>query len=173
MGGYVAFAFWRRHPERVRALVLFDTRADADTPDGRANRDAAIARVQSDGAEAFAREQMQRLLAPASLANDQLAGRALAMMAAAPVAGTIATLQALRDRPDSLPTLPSISVPTLILGGEQDQVTPPPVLKVMAEGIPGARLLIVPNAGHLSPMEQPRTVNRALRTFLANLPDQS
>jgi pimeloyl-ACP methyl ester carboxylesterase len=171
MGGYVAFAFWRRYAERVRALVLCDTRADPDSAEGKANRDAAMQRVRSDGAEAFAREQAQRLLAPASLENVRLAGRALAMMAAVPVEGTVGALHALRDRPDSRPALPSIDVPTLVLVGAEDKVTPPDVARELAGSIRNSRLAIIPGAGHLSPMEQPRAVNRALRVFLTNLPN--
>ncbi len=170
MGGYVAFAFWRRHPERVRALALLDTRAEPDTPEGKANRDAAIAAVQRDGPESFARAQMGKYLAPDSFADTRLAGRALAMMASQPVEGIINTLYCLRDRPDSRPTLPTITVPTLIVVGEEDQVTPSVMARAMADSIPDVRLLTVPRAGHLSPMEQPRAVNRVLRVFLANLP---
>jgi 3-oxoadipate enol-lactonase len=171
MGGYVALAFWRRHADRVRALCLLDTRAEPDTPEGKANRDATVAAVQRDGAEAFARGQMPRLLAPASLTDTRLAGKALAMMAAMPAPGIINTLYALRDRPDSRPGLPTISVPTLVVTGDQDRVTPPEVGRAMAESVPGARLLIIKGAGHLSPMERPRAVNRALRGFLATQPD--
>ncbi len=171
MGGYVALAFWRRHAPRVRAMILLDTRSEADSPEARANRDAAIARVPRDGAEAFAREQLQRLLAPASLANTRLAGKALAIMATASVEGVVSTLYCLRDRPDSRPTLPTIHVPALIVVGDKDQVTPPAVAQSMAEAIPGARLLTIRQAGHLSPLEQPRSVNRGLRAFVNGLPE--
>jgi 3-oxoadipate enol-lactonase len=169
MGGYVAFALLRRHPQRVRGLILLDTRPDPDSPEARANRDAAMTRVQQDGAAPFAREQLHRLLAPASLENTRLAGKALAIMAAAPVPGIVGTLYSLRDRPDSRPTLPTIKVPTLVIVGDQDQVTPPSVARDMARAIPGARLSTIRQAGHLSPMEQPRAVNRAIREFMNKL----
>ena len=169
MGGYVAFAFWRHYPQRVRALVLCDTRAEADSPEAKANREAAIATVQREGSDAFARQQMEKLLAPQSLANTRLAGRSLALMAVQPVPGIVATLQALRDRPDSRPTLATIDVPVLVLVGSEDHVTPPAVAKQMADALRNVRLTVIPSAGHMSPFEQPRAVNRGLRVFLANV----
>ena len=169
MGGYIAFAFWRRYPERVRALALLDTRADPDSPEARANRDASVTRVKSCGAEAFAGDMLPRLLSPASQADARLAGRALAQMAAQPVPGIVADLLALRDRPDSRPTLPSITVPVLVVAGEADQLTPPSVAHGMAQAMPDARVAIIPGAGHLSPLENPRAVNAALRRFIASL----
>jgi 3-oxoadipate enol-lactonase len=170
MGGYIAFAFWRRHASRVQALILADTRAEPDTPQARANRDASIAGVKETGAEAFAQGMLPRLLAPVNLANPGLSERALRIMASQPVAGTIAALGALRDRPDSRPTLPTINVPTLVLVGQQDSLTPPADGRVMAAAIPNADLAIVPRAGHLSPLENAREVNKLMRAFLRELP---
>lgn len=169
MGGYIAFAFWRRHPQRVRALVLLDTRAEADSPQAKANRDATAAKVREAGVAAVAREMLPRLLAPANLGNDRIAGPALAMMARQPAAGIIGALAGLRDRPDSRPILPTISVPTLVLVGEQDALTPPADAATMAASIPDARLVVIPQAGHLSPFENPRAVNASLRAFLGEI----
>jgi pimeloyl-ACP methyl ester carboxylesterase len=169
MGGYVALAFWRRHAERVQGLALLDTRAEPDAPPARAARDAAAARAQEIGAETFAQELLPRLLAPVSLARPRVVKRALAMMAAQPVEGIVRTLGALRDRPDSRPTLPTITVPALVLTGEADTLTPPADSAAMAAAIPHARQVIVPGAGHLSPLENPRAVNAALRKFLLSL----
>lgn len=166
MGGYVAFAFWRRHPERVQALVLLDTRAEPDSPQAQAARDAAAARAQQIGVVAFAKEMLPRLLAPDSLARPRIVERALSIMAAQPLEGIVRALGALRDRPDSRPTLPTITVPTLVLTGEADVLTPPTDAAAMVAAIPGARQFIVPRAGHLSPLENPRAVNAAFRTFL-------
>ena len=125
MGGYIAFALWRRHPERVRALALLDTRAEPDTAQGREARNAAAYRVRQGGAAAYADEMLPKLLAPAGMANPRIRERVRDMMAAQPVDGIVAALGAMRDRPDSRPTLATISVPTLVIVGEQDTLTPP------------------------------------------------
>ena len=169
MGGYIAFAFWRRHRVRVQALVLLDTRAEPDSPQARANRDAAAAKARQAGSGAIAVEMLPRLLAPASLSNRRIADRALTMMAEQPAEGVAGALAGLRDRVDSRSTLPTISVPALVLVGEQDALTPPADAAAMAAAIPGARMVVVSRAGHLSPLENPRGVNRAMRSFLREL----
>jgi 3-oxoadipate enol-lactonase len=166
MGGYIAFAFWRRHRARVQALVLADTRAEADSPPAQANRDASAAKVRAAGVAAIAGDMLPRLLAPASVANPRLAERMRTMMADQPAETIIAALGGLRDRPDSRPTLPAITVPTLVLVGAHDALTPPADAVTMAAAIPDARLVIIPAAGHMSPLENPRAVNAVLRDFL-------
>jgi pimeloyl-ACP methyl ester carboxylesterase len=166
MGGYVAFAFWRRHKERVQALALLDTRAEPDSVVARANRDVAAARAQEVGAMIYSREMLLRLLAPASLADERISGAALKMMEAQSVAGIVGDLRSLRDRADSRPTLPTITVPTLVLVGEADVLTPPTDAQTMVAAIPDARLVVIPEAGHLSPLENPKAVNAALREFV-------
>jgi 3-oxoadipate enol-lactonase len=169
MGGYIAFALWRRCPERVRALVLADTRAEPDSPQARANRDASAARVREIGPAAFAEEMLPRLVAPAGMANPRVRGRALRMMVGQSTAGLVGALVALRDRPDSRPILPGITVPALVIVGREDVLTPPADARTLASAIPGARLAEVPDAGHLSPLENPRAVNTALRGFLREI----
>lgn len=169
MGGYVAFAFWRRHRARVQALALLDTRAEADSAVARAGRDAAAVKAQQAGAAAIADEMLPRLLGPASLAHPKIAAVAQRMMAEQPVAGIVGALAGLRDREDSRPTLATITVPTLVVVGEHDVITPPADAAAMAAGIPGARLVIIPGAGHLSPIENPRAVNAALRSLIRSV----
>jgi len=169
MGGYVAFAFWRRYPAQVQGLILADTRAEPDSVPARGGRDAAIARVQQTGAAAYADEMLLRLLAPASLADGKIAGAARKMMAEQPVEGIVGALGGLRDRADSRATLPTITVPTLVIAGDADVITPPADAQAMAAAIPGARLVVIPKAGHLSPLENPRTFNAAVRTLLREL----
>lgn len=166
MGGYITFAFWRRHCARVRGLVLADTRAEPDTAVGRAGRDLAAQRVQEVGAAVFAEEMLSRLLPPSSVSKPKIVEAARAMMAAQPVQGIVAALAGLRDREDNRPLLPTINVPTLVVVGAEDTVTPPSDAAAMADAIPGARLVTIPRAGHLSPMENPRAFNAALRAFL-------
>jgi 3-oxoadipate enol-lactonase len=166
MGGYIAFALWRRYPERVRALVLADTRAEPDSPPARANRDASAARVRTSGPAAFAEEMLPRLMAPASMGHPRIRSRALHMMAEQTTAGLLGALAALRDRPDSCPLLPDIAVPTLVIVGREDILTPPADARAMADAIPRARVVEVPGAGHLSPLENPRAFDAALREFL-------
>jgi pimeloyl-ACP methyl ester carboxylesterase len=166
MGGYIAFALWRRHPERVQALVLADTRAEPDSLQARANRDAAAIRVREIGPPAYAEEMLPRMLAPANLEDPRISSRALRMMAAQPAGGIVNALGSLRDRPDSRAILPGIAVPVLVIVGSEDSLTPPADALTMANAIPDARLVEVPGAGHLSPLENPRAVNAALREFL-------
>ena len=169
MGGYVAFAFWRRHPERVQGLILADTRAEPDSAAAQAGRDAAMVRVQQTGAAAYADEMLPRLLAPASQADVKIVGAARKMMAEQPVEGIVGALGGLRDRADSRATLPTITVPTLVIAGDADVITPPADAQAMAAAIPGARLAVIPRAGHLSPLENPRAFNAAVRAFLRGL----
>jgi YbgC/YbaW family acyl-CoA thioester hydrolase len=171
MGGYVLFEFWRRHADRVRALVLADTKAEADSADGRRARDELAAVAQREGTVAVAERMLPRLLAAASAAaQPELVTAVRAMAGRASVDGIVAALRAMRDRADSRELLPAIGVPTLVTGGAEDVLTPPDVMQALADGIPGARFVAIPAAGHLAPLEQPLAVNRALSEFLDGLP---
>lgn len=167
MGGYVAFAFWRRHRARVRGLALLDTRAEGDSEAARANRDASMRRVREAGVAAFVEDMLPRVLAPASLADPTIADEARRIMAAQSVEGIVGALGGLRDRSDSRSVLPGIDVPVLVVGGAEDALTPPADMEEMAAAIPAARMIVIPRAGHLSPLEQPAAVNEALMRFLA------
>lgn len=162
MGGYVTLAFWRRHPERVAGLALVDTRAEPDTPAGKANRDVTAGRVQETGPRMLVDDMMPKLLAPQNLADERIAAPLREMILGQPIAGLTGALQALRDRADSTPTLPTITVPTAVIVGEADAITPPADAAAMAAQIPGAQLVVIRQAGHLSPMENPLAVNQAL-----------
>lgn len=171
MGGYVAFEMVRRARERVRALVLIDTRAEADTAEGRKARDASAAQAREGGAESIAASMLPRMLARSAPAeNPALVERIRVMMESTPVSGILGAITALRDRPDSMPLLPSLnSLPTLVVVGEDDQITPKDRAKVMADAIPGARLSVLAGAGHLTPVERPEAVTALLAEFLAGL----
>jgi pimeloyl-ACP methyl ester carboxylesterase len=166
MGGYVVFDILRRFPERVAGLVLCDTRAEADPPEGRAAREAAIAQVDAGRRSEFLAGFTGRLAAPEALARPPFRALLDSMGELASDDGLCAALEALRDRTDARDLLPGIGVPTLVLVGAQDVVTPPAVAESMHASIPGSHLGLVPGAGHLVPMEQPAAFTVALSGFL-------
>ena len=170
MGGYVALAFARRHPARLRGLVLADTKADPDDAEGRANRDRLIAFAAEHTGREVLEQLLPRLVAAATRDHHPEVVDALRHIAVDQTpAAIIGALRAMRDRPDSTPLLPSIAVPTLVVVGENDALTPPTVAAAMAARIPGARLVRIAGAGHLSNLERPTEFNAALRAFLAEL----
>jgi 3-oxoadipate enol-lactonase len=171
MGGYIAFEFLRRWRSRVRGLVLMDTRAEADSAEGRRGRDAAAATAREGGAEVVAESLLPGMVSPETRTKSpEILESVRAMMAATPVAGMVGALAAMRDRPDSTPLLATLTaLPTLVVVGENDSLTPPERSRAIAQAIPGARLVIVPGAGHVPPMERPKQVTEALREFLRRL----
>ena len=169
MGGYVALALARRHPTRLTGLILADTRAEADTPEARQNRDRMITLAQTEGVAAVFSVMQPKLLAPHTLErHSALVSEITTMAEAQTVPAIVAALTALRDRPDATATLSAIRVPTLVIVGEQDQLTPPAVAKTLADAIPGAQLAILPEAGHLSNLEVPEAFNRHVQDFLGS-----
>lgn len=171
MGGYVAFEFLRSWRSRVRGLVLMDTRAEADSADGRRGRDAAAALAREQGSSAVAESMLPRVLNPATRQESPATvERIRAMMTATPVPGMVGALAAMRDRPESESLLPTLAgLATLIVVGESDGITPPDQARAMARAIPGARLVVIPRAGHLPPVEQPAATTEALRNFLGSM----
>jgi 3-oxoadipate enol-lactonase len=170
MGGYAALAFVRRHPERLLGLVLQDTRAAADTEEARANRSALAARVLREGAQAAADAFAPRLLGATTQARKPaLMARVREIILANPPQGIANALMGLRERPDSTSTLAAIRVPTLVICGSEDVLTPPADSEALHAGIAGSRLEIVAEAGHLANMEHPETVDRVLAAFLGQL----
>lgn len=168
MGGYATLAFWRRHRQRVRALVLCDTRAEADDADGRARRDDLIALAREKGVEAVARAMMQGMVGRSTRERHPgVVDGVYAMLAAAPLEGVVGALEAMRDRPDSAPTLATIDVPSLIIVGEEDTLTPPDRSRAMHAAIAGSRLEVIAAAGHVSNVERPAAFNHVLSEFLA------
>jgi 3-oxoadipate enol-lactonase len=171
MGGYVAFEFLRQWRSRVRGLVLMDSRADADSPDARRARDAAAATARERGAAAIADAMLSKMLAPATLTRQpDVAEQVRALMSRTPVAGIVGALAAMRDREESESLLPTLAgVPTLVIVGEADTLTPPDQARAMAAAIPGGRLAVIAGAGHLPPVEQPEATTARLREFLKSL----
>jgi len=167
MGGYVAFALWRRHRERVRALVLCDTRAEADGEAQRRARALLALRVQRDGAGAAADALLPGLLSERTRRErPELEDRVRALIESTPRATIVRALEGLAERSDSTDLLPGITVPTLVIVGAEDTVTPPSVAEAMASRIPGARLRVIEGAGHLSNMEAPAAFDTVLVHFL-------
>lgn len=170
MGGYMSFAYERKYPTDLKALILVDTKAEADTPDGKAGRNKMIETVRTSGAPAVAAAMLPKMLAPdAQQTRPQLVQQAKTIMESCPPLTTEHALIAMRDRPDFRDCLRSIAEPTLILVGEHDAITPPAVAQAMQKEIPHSQLVIIKGAGHLAPMEQPEQVNQALRQFLMTL----
>ena len=170
MGGYVALNIWRRHRGRVRALLLADTRAGADTTEGREKRAELIALAQKEGPAAIADKQITGLVGKSTRAKQpELVERIRSLMAGESVAGIVGALEAMRDRPDSTELLSSIDVPTLIVVGEEDSITPVKEARAMHDAVRGSRLEIVPEAGHLSNLERPAAFNAALSDFVGSL----
>ena len=168
MGGYAAFAFVRRHPQRLAGLVLQDTRAGADTAEAKANRATLAAKVLAEGAGAAVEAFLPKLVGETTHRErpDVVAGLRERILATAPRAIANA-LHGLAARADSRETLPTIAVPALVLVGAEDVLTPPSEAATMAAAIPRARLDVIPGAGHLANLESPTAVNAALRAFLA------
>lgn len=158
MGGYAALAFAARHPQRLAGLLLADTRAGADSDEGKQKREAAIAEVARRGTKAYVEAAVPALLAEGSKALDL----ALAIATLQSPTGIAAAQAALRDRPDRSKELASIDAPTTVLVGELDKVTPPAEAKKLADGIRGAKLVKIPGVGHLTPIEAPSQVADAL-----------
>jgi 3-oxoadipate enol-lactonase len=167
IGGYILFEFWRRFRERVQALVLVDTKASADTEEARKARLAAAEDVLKRGSEPFIDSQLPKLMGESTHRNrPDLVEKAKRMMMEASPAGIAAVQQGMAARPDSIGTLATINVPTLVAVGEEDNITPFAEMEKIQQGIRGSVLRRVPKAGHYSPWEQPEEVHRMLREFL-------
>ena len=170
MGGYVAFSMLRRHRDRVRGLVLADTRATADTDEARESRRRLIAMIEQEGMSALAERQLRTMVGSSTLERQpELVETVRRMLASTPAEGAIGALRAIADRPDSTPMLSSIDVPTLVVGGAEDGITPPAVLRALAAEIRTSRLEILEQAGHLSPLERSAAFNHVVSEFVGAL----
>jgi pimeloyl-ACP methyl ester carboxylesterase len=173
MGGYVAMAFLRRHAERVAALILADTKAAADQPAARDNRERIATAVTEDPSSTLLVDEVLPALLGTTTAAERplVTGRAKALVQAAPAPAVAWAQRAMAARPDSFGTLRETTVPTLVIVGAEDTVTPPDEARAMADAMTGARLQVLPRAGHLSALECPEEFNAAVSGFLATLPD--
>ena len=170
MGGYVAFALWRRHRSLVRGLVLADTRAGADTDEAREKRRALVDVARTRGSGAVADGQITGMLGKTTRdKRPALIDEVHRMLESAPVEGIVGALEAMMARVDSTDTLATIDVPTLVVVGGEDVLTPPSEAEILHEAIRGSRLEVIQHAGHVSNMERPAAFNHVLTEFLASL----
>jgi len=167
IGGYILFEFWRRFRARVSSLALCDTRPQADTAEGRANRLKAAAGVLEQGTEPFIESMIPKLMGRTTLAaRPDLVDRARAMMRKMSADDISLVLRGMAERPDSVGDMKSINVPTLIVIGEEDVLSTVADGELMRQNVAGSRLKVIPKAGHYAPWEQAEAVGTVLRQFL-------
>ena len=170
MGAIVAFELWRRAPERIAALALLNTNHRADAPARRIARDRQIDEARAGHLYWLLRDELKPAYPGVAEPGGQLMDRAMAMGLRLGPEVFVAQSQALRDRPDSRATLPTISCPALVLCGSGDRLCPVRRHEEMAAAIPDARLVVLNGCGHLSTLEQPAAVNTALASWLDRIP---
>jgi pimeloyl-ACP methyl ester carboxylesterase len=170
MGGYILFSFYRKYAARVKGLILADTRAQADTEEGKNGRFQLAQIAYKKGPSAIADNMIPKLLSPSTIqTNPDLVRQVRAMIEGNQISGIAGDLMAMAERPDSVPLLSQITCPTQIIVGELDQATPPSDAKLMVNQIPNARLTIIPNAAHLANLEQPEAFNQIVGSFASDL----
>lgn len=170
MGGYILFEYWRQNPQRVAGMILCDTRAEADTNEAREKRQKNIDLIQNEGLHPLAEAMIGGLLGQESQENRlDLKKEIHDAIVSNPVTGVAHALQALSDRPNSTKTIQTVTVPCQVIVGEQDTLTPPDLARMMHDALPHSSLHVIPRAGHLSPLEQPEMVNKAVRKFLEEI----
>ena len=167
MGGYIAYEIVRQAPRRVTRLALLDTGSRADAPERAEGRRKLIELAEREGTRKAQEALLPVLIHKPRLTDKPLVEAVLGMADEIDAAAFKRQQEAIMTRPDNRPLLPSIKCPTLVLVGREDALTPVELSREIAGGIPGARLEIVPDCGHLSTMERPEPVNRALRAWLA------
>jgi pimeloyl-ACP methyl ester carboxylesterase len=169
MGGYVALAYAKKFPKALRGLMLIDTRAEADSAEGKEKRNKMIQTVRSSGSRAIAEAMLPNMVTKQHTSDPSIANPLRAMMESCQPTTIEYALAAMREREDQTSFLPSIATPTLIIVGEEDPITPKSAAEAMNRGIPRSKLQVIPNAGHMSPMENPAEVDRAIRGFLTSV----
>jgi pimeloyl-ACP methyl ester carboxylesterase len=167
MGGYVAFAFARKYRDRLAGLILCDTRARPDSPEAKENRRRVAERVRREGPGFIAEEMIPRLCCESTFRNHpEVIEKIRQMILSAPPEGVAAAALGMAERPDSTDLLPALSCPTLVLVGQFDAISPPEEMEAMTRTIPQSQFVVIPDAGHLPPMEQPERVTQAIREWL-------
>jgi pimeloyl-ACP methyl ester carboxylesterase len=166
MGGYIACEIIRQAPERVLKLALLDTGARADTPERKEQRLALLALAEREGVTKVQETLLPVLIHKSRLEDKPLIDALLQMGKDTGIEAFKRQQAAVMVRPDSRPLLPTIKVPTLVKVGREDALTPPELAQEIAAGIPGAKLEVIPDCGHVSTLERPEAVNRAMRAWL-------
>jgi len=167
MGGYVALAFYKQFPSRVRALVLADTRAQADSEEAKQTRAQQAKKALDEGMAGIADSMLPKLLTPETVSkHPEIVKRVRDMMLKTKPEGAAAALRGMAERDDQTDLLPKISVPSLILVGAEDAITPVADSEKMHQAIAGSRLVVLENAGHVSNLERAEQFNNALLEFL-------
>jgi pimeloyl-ACP methyl ester carboxylesterase len=167
MGGYIAYAILRAAPDRVTRLALLDTSARADLPEQTERRKAQIALARA-GKLAEVADALWPLFVHQNRHNDAALKKVIVQMAQDTGADAFIRQQmAIMARPDSRADLPKIKCPTLVLVGDSDQITPPKLAEEIAGAIPNSRLVVIPDSGHLSTLERPDSVNKALTEWMS------
>lgn len=167
MGGYLALLLAQKAPERVRALVLCDCRSVADTPEAAANRIAMADRILTDGPRVIVEVMLPKMFASqTNERNPAVIDSVRNVMLANSSRGIAAAQRGMAERADLTASLGQITVPTLVICGAEDQISPPAEMRALAAAIPGSQYVEVPGAGHMAPVEQPAAVNAALVEFL-------
>jgi pimeloyl-ACP methyl ester carboxylesterase len=170
LGGYIVFELLRRFPSRVRAAVLCNTKAAADTPEAKRGRDELAARARNGGATVVADELVPKLLSRVTRAQrPEVVREVREMISRQSVDGIVGALHALRERPDSTALLEHIGVPVLVMAGDDDQIAPAEGMLGMSQAIPDAQFALISETGHISPLENPLAVNHHLERFLARV----
>lgn len=170
MGGYVTLAFRRLFAGRVRALLLADTRPQADTDEARRTREETARRALSEGMQVVADAMLPKLLAPSTReGRPEVVERILGMILRTRPEGAAAALRGMAVRRDQTDLLPEIDVPTLVVVGSEDVLTPPADSHTMHRAIRGSRLHVIEGTGHVSNVERPDEFNRVLTNFLKDL----
>ena len=169
MGGYVALRAVKRNPERIVGLILADTRSEGDPNPGKIGRATSIKKIKAGGLSEFCEGFLKSCFAPESFQKipDRIEKIRHTILGNPPL-GICGTLMALAGRTDTTGSLGSIQVPTLILVGEKDAITPREFSQKMKAGIPGSELVLIPQAGHLSNVENPETFNQSLNQFMSH-----
>jgi len=170
LGGYVLFEIWRKHPDRVQGLIFCNTKAEADGDEARAGRFKTIERVKKEGNTKFLVEEMIPKFFSGRMIqiNTQKVEQVKDIIRSCPSEGVIEASHAMASRPNSIPTLSTINVPTLILSGTEDPITGENVMKPIREGIKGIYVsyVLIKDGGHLSPIDSPEQTNDAIISFL-------
>lgn len=171
LGGYVALEVAASRPDRLRGLLLSDTRAEPDAPEARNARVALAEKVNADGAKPLVDSYLPRYFAPATYrAQPALVERTRSQLSAARPGGSIHALLGMADRPDQRPHLRTMRMPSLVVVGAEDALTPVAAAQVLKDGLPEAQLRLIPEAGHLPCLERPDAWNQVVLEWLKRLP---